>query len=164
MTPAAKAAETRRLRATLPEPYKVANLTVSIVRDGPREGSFMKTPSDSATIFAATQPDDGREHFRAAMLDVRRRVLGIITISIGCATSSLVHPRELFRAACLCGAVAIVVTHNHPSGDPEPSPEDMALTRRLAQAGALMGIEVVDHVITGNGTDRTVSLHQRGVL
>jgi DNA repair protein RadC len=75
-----------------------------------------------------------------------------------------VHPRELFRPAVLAGAAAIVVTHNHPSGDPEPSAEDLALTRRLVAAGTLLGIELLDHVITGDGTARWLSLKDRGHL
>jgi DNA repair protein RadC len=85
-----------------------------------------------------------------------------VVVSVGCLTSSLVHPREVFREAVSARAAAILLFHNHPSGDPEPSAEDLSLTRRLASAGSLMGIEVLDHLVLGAG--RFVSLKQRGVL
>lgn len=103
-----------------------------------------------------------KEHFRALYLDARRRLLLSETVSIGTLTSSLMHPREVFHPAVSCCAAAVVVAHNHPSGDPEPSPEDLALTRRLRQAGEILGIEVLDHIVVGRA--RYVSLKQRGVL
>ncbi len=103
-----------------------------------------------------------KEHFRALYLDARRRLLRTETVSIGTLTSSLVHPREVFQPAVAHSAAAVVVAHNHPSGDPEPSPEDLALTRRLRQSGEILGIEVLDHLVVGRG--RFVSLKQRGVL
>lgn len=103
-----------------------------------------------------------KEHFRALYVDARRRLLHTETVSIGTLTSSLVHPREVFHPAVGCCAAAVVVAHNHPSGDPEPSPEDLALTRRLRQAGEILGIEVLDHLVVGRA--RYVSLKQRGVL
>jgi DNA repair protein RadC len=103
-----------------------------------------------------------KEHFRALYLDARRRLLQTETVSIGTLTSSLVHPREVFQPAVAHSAAAVVVAHNHPSGDPEPSPEDLALTRRLRQAGEILGIEILDHLVVGRG--RFVSLKQRGVL
>ena len=151
-------------RSASASPYSIGNLTVSIVRDGEPANLFLRVPSEVATLMTTSQPDDGREHFRIALLDVRRRLIGVHTVSVGCLTSSLVHPREVFRPAILAGAAAIGLSHNHPSGDPEPSQEDIALTRRLAQGGCLLGIEVLDHVITGNGTDKWVSLKERGVL
>ena len=165
---AAKAAETRRARlepAPIGTPYTIGNLTVSIVRDAAvLPGPVVRKPADSAAIFTSTQPDDGREHFRIMLVDVRRRVIGVHTVSVGSQSVSIVHPREVFRVAILGGAAAIVCSHNHPSGDPEPSAEDIALTRRLAQAGALVGIEILDHIITGNGSERFVSLKERGVV
>jgi len=85
-------------------------------------------------------------------------------VSIGCLNSSVVHPREVYKVAVLGNAAAIVACHNHPSGDAEPSADDVSLTRRLAAAGALMGIELLDHIILGDGTGAWVSLKERGVL
>lgn len=102
------------------------------------------------------------ETFGLLALDVRRRLRHEVVISVGCLTASLVHPREVFQEAIAARAAAIIVFHNHPSGDPEPSAEDLALTRRLASAGALLGIELLDHVILGAG--RYLSLRDRGVF
>lgn len=90
-----------------------------------------------------------REHFHALYLDTRRRLLASETISVGTMEASLVHPREVFRPALLAGASALIVAHNHPSGDPEPSAEDLALTHRLDKAARLLGIQIVDHLVIG---------------
>jgi DNA repair protein RadC len=102
------------------------------------------------------------ETFGLLALDVRHRLRREVVVSVGCLTSSLVHPREVFSEAISARAAAILLFHNHPSGDPEPSAEDLALTRRLASAGTLLGISVLDHVVLGAG--RFVSLRERGAL
>ena len=146
--------------------YVAHGFTVSLIRDANSE-PFTERPRladpESAWTFARTllPSDDQRERFVAIFLTARQNVIGYSTISIGCLTASLVHPRELFRPAILAGAASIVVAHNHPSGDAEPSAEYVALTRRLVAAGSLMGIEVLDHIVVG---DKCVSLKQRGVL
>ena len=81
------------------------------------------------------------------LLDTKHRVLRTTVLSVGTLDASIVHPREVFRAAAAAGAAALVLFHNHPSGDPKPSEDDVALTRRLVAAGVLMGIDVIDHVI-----------------
>ncbi len=92
-----------------------------------------------------------KEEFRTIFLDTRNRVIESATISIGTLNSSIVHPREVFRAAIRAGSAGVILAHNHPSGDPAPpSPEDIAITKRLVRAGALIGIEVLDHVIIGD--------------
>jgi DNA repair protein RadC len=101
--------------------------------------------------FAASD----REEFLAVILDGRNRIAGFNLISIGTLTSSLVHPREVFKPAILASAAALVLVHNHPSGDPEPSAEDRALTSRLQQAGELLGIRILDHVVVGDGRFRS---------
>jgi DNA repair protein RadC len=90
------------------------------------------------------------EQFGVVLLDTKHRVMRTTVVTIGTLDASIVHPREVFREAAAAGAAAIVVFHNHPSGDPEPSQEDIALTHRLIAAGVLMGIDVLDHVILGN--------------
>jgi DNA repair protein RadC len=102
------------------------------------------------------------ETFGLLALDVRHRLRREAVVSVGCLTASLVHPREVFQEAVVSRAATLILFHNHPSGDPEPSFEDVALTRRLAAAGTLMGIEVLDHLVLGAG--RYVSLKERGVL
>ncbi len=90
------------------------------------------------------------EQFGVVLLDTKHRVMRTTVVTIGTLDASIVHPREVFREAAAAGAAAIVVFHNHPSGDPEPSRDDIALTHRLIAAGVLMGIDVIDHVILGD--------------
>lgn len=103
-----------------------------------------------------------KEHFQALYLDSRRRLICSETISVGTLDASLVHPREVFRPAIRHSAAAVLVAHNHPSGDPEPSAEDMALTSRLDRAGRLLGLPLIDHLIIGKG--EWVSLRERQVM
>ena len=92
----------------------------------------------------------GVEQFGIVLLDSKHRVLRTAVLAVGTLNSSIVEPRDVFRAAAIGGAAAIVVFHSHPSGDPNPSPEDVDLTRRLSAAGVLIGIDVIDHVILGD--------------
>lgn len=103
-----------------------------------------------------------REHFVVLLLDTKHHVIGIHTVSIGNLNSSLVHPREVFKAAILGNAAAIILGHNHPSGDPTPSFEDKELTKRLKAAGELLGIPVLDHIVIGDDTH--VSFQQMGLM
>jgi DNA repair protein RadC len=95
-----------------------------------------------------------REHFRTIALNSKNQVVGIDTVSIGSLNSSLVHPRELFRTVISRSAAAIVLVHNHPSGDPSPSREDLEVTKRVTEAGKLLGVDVLDHVIIGEGASK----------
>lgn len=101
-----------------------------------------------------------REHFVVVGLDAKHAVIGINTVSIGSVTLSIVHPREVFKPAILMNASAVLLAHNHPSGDPTPSREDRALTRRLKDAGELVGITVLDHVVLGDGRYYSFADHQ----
>ncbi|RJQ55825.1 MAG: DNA repair protein RadC [Actinobacteria bacterium] len=100
-----------------------------------------------------------REHFRALVLNTKHRLLRSVDVSVGSLTTSIVHPRELFRTAIRHNGAALVAVHNHPSGDVTPSMADIELTRRLAKAGELLGIQLLDHVILGDG--RFLSLKQQ---
>jgi len=102
------------------------------------------------------------EQFGVVLLDTKHRVMRTTVVTVGTLDASIVHPREIFREAAAAGAAAIVVFHNHPSGDPEPSQEDVALTRRLIAAGVLMGIDVIDHLILGNVC--YVSMKEQGYI
>ena len=106
-------------------------------------------PEDVARITRTIVDGDAREHFVVIHLDARNGVIGWQTVSIGTANSSLVHPREVFQAAIHIGAVSIAVAHNHPTGESSPSAEDAQVTARLADAGDLLGISVLDHVVVG---------------
>ena len=146
--------------------YAVPALRISLVKEpGVNLASrpSVRIPADAAHLFADFLGETDRETFVAAFLTVRHRILGLHVVSIGCLTSSVVHPREVFKPAILASSAAIVLGHNHPSGDPEPSAEDAAITRRLVSGGQLLGIEVLDHVILGEH-GRFVSLKERGVL
>jgi DNA repair protein RadC len=102
------------------------------------------------------------EYFYIAMLNTKNGINGISEVSHGSLNASIVHPREVFKLAVLANASGIVCIHNHPSGDPEPSSEDIETTSRLVKAGELLGIKVHDHVIVGDG--RYISLKERGLM
>lgn len=104
-------------------------------------------PADVASFVRSILTDNSREHFVALYLNARHQVIAYSIVSIGSANFTLVTPRELFRRAVLTGAILIVVAHNHPSGSTEPSSEDRAVTKRLREAGELLGIKVLDHLI-----------------
>ena len=103
-------------------------------------------PSEALNLLSGIR-DERREHFVCLFLNARKQLIRQETISIGTLDSSLVHPREVFAPAIECAAAAIILAHNHPSGDPSPSGQDLELTRRLIDAGLIMGIEVLDHII-----------------
>jgi DNA repair protein RadC len=125
-------------------------------------GRYVSTPADSAALFTTMLQDEATEVFAILCLSTKHRVLAYYEVSRGCLDSTLVHPREVFKAAILANAASIVLAHNHPSGDPAPSPDDMALTRRLVEAGRLIGVDVLDHIVIGDG--RYVSFRERGWL
>ena len=137
---------------------------VSVVREPqlPFPKPAIQGPAGAVEILRTQLAFQDREIFAAVLMDARNQVLGINTVSIGSLSTSIVHPRELFKAAILMNAAAILIAHNHPSGDPTPSKEDMELTRRLTKAGELLGIEVLDHVILTD-TD-FLSFKEKGLL
>jgi DNA repair protein RadC len=122
----------------------------------------IRSPDDVAKLMMAELRYETREHLCALILDARNQVRYTRCISTGTLTESLVHPREVFREAIRFSAAAIVLVHNHPSGDPSPSPEDIATTKRLIEAGKIMGIDVLDHIVIGDG--RWCSLKERGLM
>ncbi|MEK7315640.1 MAG: DNA repair protein RadC [Candidatus Eisenbacteria bacterium] len=109
----------------------------------------IRGPEDLYKLLRPRIGREDREHFVAVLLSSRSTVIGIETISIGSLNASIVHPREVFKPAIVHSASAIALAHNHPSGDVTPSEEDLAITRRLKEAGRLLGIELVDHIIVG---------------
>ena len=122
----------------------------------------IRSARDAAAYLMPRYGSRRVEQFGVLLLDTKYRVLRTAVVAIGTLNSSAVQPREVFREAALGAAAAIVVFHNHPSGDPDPSPEDVDLTRRLAAAGALMGIDVLDHLVLGDG--RYCSFKESGRL
>jgi DNA repair protein RadC len=103
-----------------------------------------------------------REQFRVLLLNTKNQVLAVETVSVGTLNSSLVHPREVFKQAVVKSAAAVILVHNHPSGDPGPSSEDLEITRRLHDAGKLIGIEVLDHIIIGDHI--YFSVKEKGII
>ena len=110
-----------------------------------------RAPRDCATALMPLLEDEPSEVFAILCLNTKLRVLAYHEVSRGSIDTAVVHPREVFRAAVLANAAAIILVHNHPSGDPTPSPDDVALTQRLRAAGTLLGIEVLDHLVIGDG-------------
>lgn len=122
----------------------------------------VSSPQEAAELVMEDLRYLDRETFQAILLDTKHRVLGVQLVSVGHLNGAPAHPRELFKDAIRRSAAALVLVHNHPSGDPQPSPEDIALTRRLTKAGELLGIKVLDHIIVGEGC--YVSLREQGLM
>ena len=127
-----------------------------------RERVQITSPQVLAEMLLPQYGSRSVEQFGVVLLDTKHRVLRTTVVSVGTLDASIVHPREVFREAASAGAAAIVLFHNHPSGDPEPSEDDVMLTRRLVAAGVLMGIDIVDHVILAD--TRYCSLREKGYL
>jgi len=133
--------------------------------DGYPESSrkpVVKTPDEVVRLVKGRLKGKKREHFLVILLDTRGQLIKISEISIGSLDSSIVHPREVFKEALSASAASVIFVHNHPSGDPEPSEDDIKLTERLANAGEVMGIDVLDHVIIGD--EKYLSLKREGLF
>jgi len=129
---------------------------------GAAERPRLATPRQLATFLLPQYGAAAVEQFGIVMLDTKHRVIRIKIVSVGSLDSTVVHPREVFREAASASAAAIVLFHNHPSGDPMPSPDDLVLTTRMVHAGDIMGIDVVDHLILAD--QRYFSLVEAGRL
>ena len=135
---------------------------VTLVREGHANYGTLRHSEHASAIIQTYLEGTDREHFVVLLLDRKNKVIGLNTVSIGSLSSSIVHPREVFKPAILANAAAIICGHNHPSGDPTPSTEDRALTTRLVKAGKLLGIQVLDHIVIGD--DRHYSFADEGLL
>lgn len=145
--------------------YRIPIYQVKLVRDGSltTERKKIDAPATAANVLHQYFEGADREHFVVLLLDTRHQIIGIHTVTVGVLDAALIHPREIFKPAILANAAAIILAHNHPSGDPTPSAEDRAVTRQTVTAGRLIGIAVLDHVIVGD-EPRYVSLAEAGVL
>jgi len=143
--------------------YKLETFTVKLAV-AERELGACRSSEDAAALMRPVyaQLDADIEHFSVLFLNNKNRLRGYKVVSSGTLTASLVHPREVYRAVCLYGAAAVVFVHNHPSGDPAPSSEDIGLTRRLKEVGDVMGVRVLDHIVLGDG--RSFSFSDHGML
>lgn len=129
----------------------------------PAERPTISTPEDVVAVCGAQLRGLDREHFWTLALNTKNRLLRVIEVSVGSLNASIVHPRELFKDAVKLSAASVVVVHNHPSGDPTPSGADIQLTRRIVKAGDVLGIEVLDHVVIGDGGEHA-SLRDLGLM
>lgn len=125
-----------------------------------QERPYITSPGDAANLLMPDMMHLEQEHLRLVLLDTRNRLLGTPTIYVGSLNTSVIRIGELFRAALKENAAAFIMAHNHPSNDPSPSPEDIAVTRKIVEAGRLMSIDVLDHIIIGQNC--FVSLKERG--
>lgn len=132
-----------------------------LVASSPEERPRVTTPDDAFHLLKSEMMFLDQEHLRLILLDTRNRVLRTPTIYVGSLNTSVIRVGELFRAAIRENAAAFIVAHNHPSGDPSPSPEDINVTRQIVQAGKLLDVDVLDHIVIGR--NRFVSLKQRGL-
>lgn len=128
-----------------------------------QEAPDVTSPEEAVRIFISMIPDEAKETFMVLTLNTKNRLLKANVVSVGTLNASLVHPREVFRDAIAEGGAAVLVGHNHPSGDPAPSSEDRQVTARLLEAGKLLGIEVLDHIVIGSQS-QWVSFHESGLL
>jgi len=147
-------AKTAQLKAAL-------ELGRRLLLASPEDRFIVRSPADVAQLLIAEMAHLEQEHFRALYLDTRNRLLGSDTLYVGSLNTSHIRVCEVFREAVKRNCAALIVAHNHPSGDPTPSPEDIEVTRQLVAAGNLLGIEVLDHLIVGQ--QRFVSLRERGL-
>jgi len=143
----------------------IARVKLSVVREeAVSKIPVISGPEDVASLdFVKTELiSSDRENFVCLHLNIKHAVISYEIVSIGNLHSAIVHPREVYKGAMLANSAAIIIAHNHPSGDPEPSPEDITITKRLSDAGNILGIQILDHLVFG---DRGfVSLKERGLL
>lgn len=132
--------------------YEIPLYRLALVRETTIKTEDRPVIAKSIDVVRITRPflhSADREVFAVLLLSAKHRVIALNVVSIGSLTAAITHPREVFKAAILANAAAIVLIHNHPSGDPEPSAEDNEITKRLGRAGELIGVRVLDHVVLG---------------
>lgn len=144
--------------------YRIPVVQVQLVREKFFEAyaRFITSDVDAHNMVRSLIGRADREHFLVLCLDTKNKINAVNVVSIGTLSVSPVHPREVFKAAILANAAAVILAHNHPSGDPEPSREDIEVTGRLVQAGKILGIEVLDHIILGD--QGYCSLRKKGLI
>lgn len=143
-------------------PLSLPIIRVSIVHEKTLELKPIENYLSLVVIAQAILGDKDREYFVGILLDVKNCPLAIHVISIGTVAESIAHPREVFKEAIVYGASGIVLIHNHPHGDPNPSSSDTQRTKQLVEAGKIIGIPIVDHLIIGNGTSKHYSFRNNG--
>ena len=148
-------------------PAKVAQLKAALelgrrmLVESPEERPQVRSPADAANLVLSEMSLLEQEHLRVMLLDTKNRVMATPTVYVGSLNTSLIRVGELFREAIRANCASLIVLHNHPSGDPTPSPEDVAVTRQIVEAGKLLDVEVLDHLVIGR--QRFVSMKERGL-
>lgn len=144
---------------------RIQILSLKLVREGSilYQTRRISSPKDAVGIGQQFLEDADREQVIVCCLDTKNQPLSISVVSMGILNSSLIHPREIFKTAILTNAASLILYHNHPSGETEPSKEDINITKRIKEAGVLMGIELIDHIIIGS-EGRYLSLKEEGLL
>ncbi len=140
--------------------FELANRLESYLESGDRP--LVKTPDDVTGLVQGRLKGKKKEYFLALLLDTRNKLIRMAEISVGSLDGSIVHPREVFKEAVSASAASVIFVHNHPSGDTEASEDDIKLTKRLAEAGEIMGIDVLDHIIIGG--KKYLSLKREGLF
>ena len=147
--------------------YRLKLASWTVVRERGQPSPRILTDPAAVALLSADllkDADDDKEHFWSIHLNAQNHYLLATEVSVGTQSASLVHPREVIGPALREGAAAIILIHNHPSGDPTPSKEDIRLTRQLVDAARLVDLKLHDHVIIGNGSGRWVSMSERGLI
>ena len=144
--------------------YRLPRYRVTLVREGSVSNSnnHIRTPQDVMDVLSTEYDNAVVEMAQMLALDTKNKIIGIFTISTGSLNASIIHPRDIFQRAILSNAASVILAHNHPSGDPTPSSEDTELTKKLVDAGKILDIPILDHVVIGEG--KFVSLKERGII
>lgn len=133
-----------------------------IISESKLKKYLIRSPEDAADVARQFIDDDDREVFFVMCLDTKNQVIAVHRAHVGSLNASIVHPREVFKAAILNNSASIIASHQHPSGDPKPSQEDIHITRRIAESGKIIGIELLDHIILGDKSQ--MSLKEKGYV
>ena len=162
-------ARTNPVKPALPPSLQFQHYRLQLVREGTAEAptaadlsQVLDSPAVVSQLLSPLLDGLDREHFVVLALDARNRPIGAHTVSVGSLSAAIVHPREVFKFAILANAAAVILAHNHPSGDCAPSTDDVELTKRLVGAGELLGIAVLDHVVVAEGG--FISLREAGLM
>lgn len=148
-------AKAAQIKAAIEIGKRLASLSQS-------ERPVIKYPGDVRNLLMEEMRYLDKEYFKIILLNIKNQVIHVEDVSVGSLNSSIVHPREIFKIAIRRSSAALILVHNHPSGDPTPSGEDVEITRRLVESGKLLGIDVLDHIIIGDG--RYTSLKEKGLI
>lgn len=146
--------------------YEIVRIK-QVINEVENEYGRIGSPDDASEIVYDFIGEDDREVFLVICLNTKNKVIAVHRAHVGSINSSIVHPREVFKSAFLNNSASLIVAHNHPSGDPSLSQEDIHVTKRLCEAGKILGIEILDHIVVGekrNGKINYVSLKEKGYL